>query len=67
MAGPNGDVHDRVRRFNEDEAVWLLFEQKRTLRRLLRRGIPLLGEVLDHLDWIAAERECREIRAIGRI
>jgi hypothetical protein len=58
--------HELVDRFNEDEAVWRRFEQKRTLRRLSKQGAPGTEQVLQELDWLAAERECRKTRAIGR-
>jgi hypothetical protein len=53
-----------ARRFNEDEAVWLHYENRRRLRLL--QGIESLvpDEILDELDWIAAERECRETRCV---
>jgi hypothetical protein len=52
-------------RFNEDEAVWRSYEQKRALRRLLPSRSPLPENILDALDWQAAERECRVTLAIG--
>ena len=60
------DTQERVRQFNEDEAVWQRFEEKRRLRRLI--GWPSLfpEETLDRLDWISAEREIRRVRAIGK-
>ena len=66
MSDEHGDVHEGVRRFNEDEAVWRRFEEKRKLRRLTKTKFELSEELLDHFDWIAAERECRELRAVGR-
>jgi hypothetical protein len=60
------NVHELVNRFNEHEAVWRRFEQKRTLRRLSEQGAPGAEQVLQELDRLAAERECRETRAIGR-
>jgi len=54
-----------ARRFNEDEAVWRAFENKRALRKLLGSNTPLPEEILDDLDWQAAERECRASRAVG--
>ncbi len=62
---PLNDSQELARRFNEDEAVWRCYEDKRQMRRLLGSRIPLSEEVLDHLDWLEAERECRVIRAIG--
>lgn len=61
----NVDAQELARRFNEDEAVWRSFERKRASRRLLRSRSPLPEEVLDELDWQAAEHECRQVRAVG--
>jgi hypothetical protein len=69
---PLNDVHERVRQFNEDEAVWRCFARKRARRKRLQLLLRLLDspptlteEQLDQLDWLAAEREARPIRAIG--
>lgn len=62
----HADAVELSRQFNEDEAVWCCFERKRALRRMLGSRSPLSEEVLDSLDWMAAERECRETRCIGR-
>jgi hypothetical protein len=59
------EAQELARHFNEDEAVWRSYEHKRTMRRLLGSRTPLSEEILDDLDWQAAERECREVRAIG--
>ena len=59
------ETQELARRFNEDEAVWRAFEHKRELRRLLGSGTPLPDDILDDLDWQEAERECRQVRAIG--
>ncbi|MGA2786212.1 MAG: hypothetical protein ABSF60_01670 [Verrucomicrobiota bacterium] len=59
------DAQELSRHFNEDEAVWRSYEHKRTLRRLLGSRSPLPEYILDHLDWQAAERECRAVRAVG--
>lgn len=72
VISPFNDVHERVRQFNDDEAVWRCFEEKRALRkellellRSLNAESALTDEELDRLDWLAAEREARPIRAIG--
>ena len=72
IISPFKDVHENVRRFNEDEAVWRCFKKKRALRRRLLRLLgslasqpPLTKKQLDDLDWLAAEREARPVRAIG--
>jgi hypothetical protein len=54
-------------RFNEEEAVWRHFEQNRQLRRVRGSLSPLSEETLDHLDWLEAERKCREMRCVGRL
>jgi hypothetical protein len=58
-------TQELARRFNEDEAVWRCYERKRALR--LRPGLPaaLSEDILDDLDWLAAERACRMVRAVG--
>jgi hypothetical protein len=62
---PMIETQELARRFNEDEAVWQVFEDKRALRRLLGSGTPLPEDILDYLDWQAAERECRAVSAVG--
>ena len=63
------DQPELIRRFDEDEAVWRCYQQKRRLRRILQRHLPKRSrrsaKTLDLLDWQAAERECRSTRAIG--
>ena len=53
-----------ARRFNEDEAVWRAYEKRRRLRTFVGMELLLLDEIVDELDWIAAERECRETRCV---
>jgi hypothetical protein len=69
---PFNDVKENVRQFNEDEAVWRCFARKRKRRKRLQRLLrlfdsqsPLTEMQLDDLDWLAAEREVRPVRAIG--
>ena len=52
-----------ARRFNEDEAVWRRFEEKRRLRNSMS-FIP--ESILDEIDWREAEQEVRVIRCIGK-
>jgi len=59
------DSQDLARRFNEDEAVWQRYEFRRKLRLLLSTESLLEDKVLDELDWLEAERECRQIRCVG--
>jgi hypothetical protein len=70
---PLNDVQENVRRFNEDEAVWRCFVKKRAQRKRLQKLLRSLDleptcteEELDQRDWIAAEREARPVRAIGK-
>ena len=60
------DPQELVRRFNEDEAVWRHYRQKRELHSLRGLQIPLPEEVLDALDWLEAEQECRKTPCVGR-
>jgi len=59
--GPQELAHQ----FNEDEAVWRRYQQKRGLRQLFGSRSLLPEEVLDDCDWLEAERECRERRYVG--
>ena len=59
------EAQELARRFNEDEAVWRSYEHKRALRQMLGSRTPLPEDILDYLDWQAAERECRAARAVG--
>jgi hypothetical protein len=60
------DPQELARRFNEDEAVWRRYRQKRGLRRLFGSRSLLPEEVLDDCDWLEAERECREKRYLAK-
>ena len=59
------EAQELARRNNENETVRRCFEKKRALRRTLDLPSPFSEAELDDLDWRAAERECREKRAIG--
>ena len=52
-------------RFNEEEAVWQCYRQKREIRLLLSgHSSPdeaTDDEALDRADWLAAEKECRTL------
>lgn len=54
-----------ARRFNEDEAVWRCYEQKRGRRRLPGSKTSIPEAALNALDWLEAEQECREKHYIG--
>ena len=60
------DSQDRVRRFNEDETVWQHYEYRRRLRLTLGAELLIPDEILDELDWFAAERECPPAWCVGR-
>jgi hypothetical protein len=72
VLSPFDDVQERVRQFNDDEAVWRCFAKKRGQRKQLLELLSLLNapselteDELDRIDWIAAEREARPFRAVG--
>jgi hypothetical protein len=72
VISPLNDVRERVRQFNEDEAVWRSYARKRKWRKRLDRLLgplvsqpPLTEKQIDDLDWLAAERDARPVRAIG--
>ena len=60
------DSRELARRFNEDESVWQRYEYIRARRLLLSVPSVLPAEVQDALDWIEAEQQCRQIRAVGK-
>jgi hypothetical protein len=60
------DSQEVVRRFNENEAVWRRYLQKRGLRLLPGSSSPFFEEVLDYPDWLETERECRERVYVGK-
>jgi len=64
---PTIDPQTLIDRFNEDEAVWRSYERKRELRRLLGPDSRLPQAILDYLDRLDAQRECRKTRCIGHI
>lgn len=61
------DPQQLAYQFNADEVVWRRYLQRRARRRLYGPPSLLPEEVLDRLDWLDAERECREIRCVGRL
>jgi len=62
---PISDTQEFARRFNEEEAIWRRFQEKRLTRRLPRSDFPLPESILDHYDWLEAEREIRTTRAVA--
>ena len=60
------ESQELARRFNEEEAVWQRFEQKRKSRLRPSPDSLLSEELLDALDWLESERELREVRCVGR-
>ncbi|MBY0248114.1 MAG: hypothetical protein K2Q17_10655 [Nitrospiraceae bacterium] len=61
------DPQELVRRFNDDEEVWRRYCQRRELRRVRWSSSPLPDEILDHLDWLEAERQDRVVFCIGKV
>ena len=61
------DVQENVRRFNQEEAVWRRYQEKRKRRRRrFRLRSKVAEELLDRLDWFAAEREMQRSDCIGK-
>jgi len=61
------DVHENVRRFNQEEAIWQRYQEKRTERsRRFRLRSRVAEKLFDQLDWIAAEREIRRSDCVGK-
>ena len=60
------DTQEFVRRFNEEEALWQRFHEKRLARRF-PRSAPMLESILDDLAWLEAEREIRTVHGIASI
>lgn len=53
---PLMDAQELANHFNEDEAVWCCYEQKRGLRQLFGSRSLLPEEILDDCDWLETER-----------
>ena len=64
---PISDTQEFALRFNEEEAIWQRFQEKRLTRRLLAADPPMPESILDHLDWLEAEREIRITRAVAHV
>ena len=62
---PISDTQEIARQFNEQEAIWQRFHQKRLTRRLSETEFALPENILDDLDWMDAERETRVTRAVA--
>ncbi len=61
------DVHEYVRRFNQEEAIWQRYQEKRAERgRRFRLRSRLAEKLFDRLDWIAAVREMRRSDCVGK-
>jgi hypothetical protein len=55
------DVQENVRCFNQEEAIWQRYREKRAERRRRFRLRSRVAKIfLDRLDWIAAVREMRQ-------
>ena len=57
------DAQELARRNNENAAVFAAYERRR--RRLAGKKSKRTSKKLDDLDWQAAEREARPVRAVG--
>jgi hypothetical protein len=55
------ESQELARRFNEEEAVWQRFEEKRRLRQRFCPDSLLLEELLNELDWLESEREIHDL------
>ncbi len=61
------DVQENVRRFNQEEAIWQRYQEKRAeRRRRFRLRTRVAEKLLDRLDWIAAVREMRRSDCVGK-
>lgn len=58
-------AQELARRNNENAAVFAAYERRRRLRQLAGKKAGRTRKKLDELDWQAAEREARPVRAVG--
>lgn len=60
-------AQEMTRRNNENAAVYAAYLRRRRRRQGIKRRKPRgkLAKRLDDLDWQAAEREARPVRAVG--
>ena len=66
MIEVTNDVKENVRRFNQEEAVWRCFEEKRKrLRARFPRRLKIVDALFDRLAWDAAEPEMQRSDCIG--
>lgn len=57
-------AQEMARRNNENAAVFAAYERRRQRRRAGKKA-GRISKRLDDLDWQAAEREARPVRAVG--
>lgn len=62
---PLPDTQKIAHAFNDDEAVWRAFEDRKRLRELFGTPLLLAEEIANAIDWQWAERNARPFRAIG--
>ena len=62
---PISETQELAFRFNEEESIWQRFQRKRLMRRSPSTEFPLPDSILDHFDWLEAEREVRTTRAVA--
>ena len=60
-------AQEMARRNNENGAVFAAYQRRRRLRQFALAGkkTKRTAKELDDLDWQAAEREARPVRAVG--
>ena len=58
-------AQEMARRNNENVAVFAAYQRRRGLRKLAGNKTKRTVKELDDLDWQAAEREARPVRAVG--
>lgn len=58
------EAQEMARRNNEKAIVFAAYERRRKRRRVGKKG-GRVSKRLDDLDWQAAEREARPVRAVG--
>ena len=59
------DTQEFARQFNEEEAIWRRFQERRRARHLSEADSQMPESILDHLDWLEAERDIRTTRAVA--
>jgi transposase len=58
-------AQEMARRNNENGAVYAAYQRRCRRRKLAGKKTKCTAKELDDLDWQAAEREARPVRAVG--